>query len=312
MPLSMHLKFIFRLAMIEMDDLNMRVMMSEPLVQFMGIGLAVHLLAKVILPPAALDAGYEIVVNEARLSYFMQTQARAFQSEDAKSLLASLSKSDKDRLIRDYVRGEVLFREAMAMRLDENDEIIRRRLIQKMEYIAQGFFDEISPLDKNELLDFYESNMDDYRVPAQITFTHVFVAHDGRDETTAKRLAIETKNELNKSAIPFEQSGQFGERFLYNRNYAERSDIEVTSHFGESFKRQIFDLNPSDLWQGPVRSNFGYHLILLKKLKKSFIPKFDEVIAAVVTDAQRQESREVKREAIKKLVDKYRVTVKLE
>ena len=287
----------------------MRKIISEPLVQFLGIGLAVHLLATLILPPAALNEDYEILVDEARLLNFMQTQARAFRSEDAARMLATLDQSDKDRLIRDYVRGEVLFREAMAMQLDKNDEIIRRRLIQKMEYIAQGFFDEIVPLDENELRRFYQSNKEDYRVPAEATFTHVFVTFDGRDEPTAERLAIQLQKTLNELEIPFERSGQFGERFLYNKNYAERSDGEVSSHFGESFQRHIFALNPSALWQGPVRSNYGYHLILLKKLKKSSIPKFDEVISVVVEDAQRQQSREIKREAIKKLVEKYRITV---
>ena len=88
--------------------------------------------------------------------------------------LDNLNKADKDRLIRDYVRGEVLFREAIAMQLDNNDEIIRRRLIQKMEYISQCFSDEILPLDRDELVHFYELHREDYRVPAEVTFTHCF------------------------------------------------------------------------------------------------------------------------------------------
>ena len=79
----------------------MRKIISEPLVQFLGIGLAVHLLATLILPPAALNEDYEILVDEARLLNFIQTQARAFQSEDAARMLATLDQSDKDRLIRD-------------------------------------------------------------------------------------------------------------------------------------------------------------------------------------------------------------------
>ena len=59
----------------------MRTVISEPLVQFLAIGLAVHLLAKVMLPPAALDEGYEIVVDQSRLLNFMQTQARVFQPQ---------------------------------------------------------------------------------------------------------------------------------------------------------------------------------------------------------------------------------------
>ena len=287
----------------------MRTVISEPLVQFLAIGLAVHLLAKVMLPPAALDEGYEIVVDQSRLLNFMQTQARVFQPEGAAKALDNLNKADKDRLIRDYVRGEVLFREAIAMQLDNNDEIIRRRLIQKMEYISQGFADEILPLDRDELVHFYELHREDYRVPAEVTFTHVFFAFDGRDESTSERLAIDTQNELNNLQIPFEQAGRFGERFLYNRNYAQRSDVEVASHFGEPFQRQIFGFSPTSHWQAPVRSDYGYHLILLKKLTKSFVPKFDEVMAAVVTDAQRQQSREVQRQAISKLIEKYRVTV---
>ena len=153
----------------------MRKIISEPLFQFMAIGLIAHLLAKVLLPSAVMDNQYEILVEEATLLKFMQTQAKTFQPQQAAVVLDQLDSDHKARLISDYVRSEVLFREAMALELDSNDEIIRRRMIQKMEYVAQGFYDEIVPLSKDMLREHYELNREDYRLPAEGTFTHVFV-----------------------------------------------------------------------------------------------------------------------------------------
>ncbi len=62
---------------------------------------------------------------------------------------------ERQRLVDDYARDEVLFREAMALNLDNNDQIIRRRLIQKMDYLAQGFYDEAAPLTEQDLRDYY-------------------------------------------------------------------------------------------------------------------------------------------------------------
>ena len=289
---------------------SMKKLLAEPLLQFVLLGLVLTLATRLVLPPATIDARYEIIVDEDRLLNFMQTQAKTFQPQQAAAALASMSDENRQRLIDDYSRGEVLFREAMALQLDRDDQIIRRRLIQKMEYIAQGFYDEIAPPSEQQLREYYRQNQEDYRRPAEATFTHVFIGFDRRDPVTAGQIVSELLTTLRQQRVPFEQSGRFGERFLYNRNYAERSDSEIIGHFGDAFAQQLFALPSIDDWQGPIRSDYGYHLVRVKKRSVSTIPPFEQVVGAVLGDTQRQQQRQVKRDSIAAMMSQYRVVVR--
>ncbi len=285
----------------------MKKIFAEPLLQFLLLGLVLFVAARALLPPDAIDDRYLIIVDEGKLLNFMQTQAKTFQPQQAAAALTKMSAEDRQRLVHDYSRGEMLLREAMALQLDRNDEIIRRRLIQKMEYIAQGFYDELAPPTETQLRDYFGENREDYRRPAEATFTHVFVSFEGRDPAIAEHQALNLLLKLRQQQVPFEQSGGFGERFLYNRNYAERNDGEINSHFGDDFGLQLFALQPAVDWQGPIRSAYGYHLVLLKKRSLSAIPAFEQVVGAVLADTQRKQQRQIKRDAIAEMMSQYRV-----
>ena len=110
--------------------------------------------------------------------------------------------------------------------------------------------------------------------------------------------------------VPFENASRHGERFLYNRNYVNREDDEVASHFGQPFQRALFDLSASEQWQGPLQSTYGWHLVLLVKSTEAYIPEFDAVSSSVFADAQRHQQFEVKRQAIDKLMAKYQIESK--
>jgi len=115
--------------------------------------------------------------------------------------------------------------------------------------------------------------------------------------------------QLNTEKVPFENASRYGERFLYNRNYVNREDDEIASHFGQPFQRDLFNLSTSEQWQGPLQSTYGWHLVLLSKNTDAYIPEFDEVSSAVFADAQRQQQQEVKRQAIDKLMAKYQIEI---
>ena len=196
----------------------------------------------------------------------------------------------------------------MALNLNKNDQIIRRRLIQKMDYLAQGFYDEAKPLTEDDLRAYYAEHKQEYKKPASATFTHVFISSDSRAVEDAKGIADALLQTLNAELVPFENAPRFGERFLYNRNYVNRDDDEIGSHFGEAFQQQIFAFEISDSWQGPVQSNYGWHLVLLKKNTPAYIPEFDESSSAVFADAQREQQHQTKRQAIDKLMAKYKIS----
>jgi len=282
----------------------------EPLFQFLFVAVLLFGGERLINADDYANAQFQISIDDGTLVQFMQLRAKTFKPADAMVALKALSASERQLLIDDYVRAEVLFREAMALNLDKNDQIIRRRLIQKMDYLAQGFYDESTPLTDADLQTYYEQHRQDYQKAAEATFTHVFISSERRSVNETKAQASTLQQELNRTETPFENAARHGERFLYNRNYVNRQDDEISSHFGSQFQEQLFALEPDERWQGPIQSNFGWHLVLLVKNTPAYIPELMAIGSAVFADAQRQQQRSIKRQAIFKLMAKYQITDK--
>ena len=293
----------------------MRTLVKEPLFHFLVLGLIFYGLAG-ILAPAGLEteSPMEIHITKDKLTEYLQFQQKSFRPEQAEAVLRVMSHSDRELLIDNYVRDEALYREAIALGLDNNDEIIRRRLIQKMEYIAQGFYNELPAIDETALQRYFIENQQQYRVEPSITFTHVFISNSNHDESPASDslsktdLVSGTLAELKQLAVPFEDAGRYGDRFLYNLNYVERTPAYIANHFGKHFSEAVFDMSVSSEWQGPLKSEYGAHLVLIKDKSVSRIPDLEEVADLVLADTQREQQRETRLAAIKTLVDKYSVT----
>ena len=281
---------------------------KEPLFQFLVIALLLLLGERLINADDYAYDQYHIEVDNAVLLQFMQLRAKTFKPEEAWQALDALGAEDRQRLVDDYAREEALFRDAMELNLDKNDQIIRRRLIQKMDYLAQGFYDQAEAISEDDLRIYYTEHRDEYKKPASATFTHVFISSDRHGAGQAQVLAAELQKKLNAEGVPFENAPRYGERFLYNRNYVNRDDDEIGSHFGTQFQEQVFAFDIGEQWQGPVQSSYGWHLVLLVKNTPAYIPALEEIAANVFADAQRQQQQQVKREAIDKLMAKYKIS----
>jgi parvulin-like peptidyl-prolyl isomerase len=178
-----------------------------------------------------------------------------------------------------------------------------------MDYLAQGFYDEVAPLNEEDLKRFYDEHKGEYKKSATATFTHVFISKENRGSEESKIAADTLLNSLNQDSIPFDKAGLYGERFWYNRNYVKRDTQEIASHFGADFNQQLFDLEPSleGNWQGPIQSDYGWHLVLLTRKIEAYIPPLIDIGSVVLADAQRQQQHELKRAAINELMAKYQV-----
>ena len=291
-----------------MRSLFKESLLKEPLFQFLFIALLLLLGERLINADDYAYDQYHIEVDDAVLLQFMQLRAKTFKPEEAQQALNALSSDDRQRLVDDYAREEALFREAMELNLDKNDQIIRRRLIQKMDYLAQGFYDEAEAITEDDLRNYYAEHRDEYKKPASATFTHVFVSSERHGVDQAQAIAAKLQQTLNSEAVPFENAPRYGERFLYNRNYVNRDDDEIGSHFGDEFEQQLFAFETGKQWQGPVQSTYGWHLVLLVKNPPAYIPPLEEIAANVFADAQRQQQQQVKRQAIDKLMAKYQIS----
>ncbi|WHI50057.1 hypothetical protein P3339_16590 [Microbulbifer sp. MLAF003] len=146
----------------------------DPLVHFLAIALFLFVGIELVDPKAgASDQTNILHLNEDLLIEYIQYQ-KNIQPEVCQDLLAELGPSDRSDLIHDYIREEVLYREAMNLGLQDNDQIIRRRLIQKLEYVTDGFVGDIN-VSRQDLEQYFWLHQEEYRIEASVTFTHVFL-----------------------------------------------------------------------------------------------------------------------------------------
>jgi hypothetical protein len=206
-------------------------------------------------------------------------------------------------LIEDQIREEVLYREGLKLGLDQGDEIVRRRLGQKLDFLIDDVASLRDP-SENQLKAWYARNGAQFAEPGQVTFCHVYFSPDDgpSPEKRAELALAKLKAEPSCKA-----TGSIGDRFPDYDYYAERTPQDVTAVFGTEFSNALFKL-PVGSWQGPVQSGLGWHLVLIESLKPGHVPAFNNVnraqMIAAWQDAQRAEA---KRKAYAAMRAKYEV-----
>ena len=284
--------------------------LKEPLVHFLAAGLALFALFGIVNRNDEDSHPNVITVDQEALLTFIQYRIKAFNPDLAAKKLDALSQQELQRLIDDYVREEVLHREALALGLDDDDYIIRRRLVQKLEFITEGFAEAGADLDEAAVQRYFDANKADYYVEPYVTFTHVFFQTEDRPREQARALAEEELQKLNRNGVPFSEAPQHGDRFLYHVNYVERTPDYVGSHFGPAMARELFELEPNEfVWRGPFDSAYGVHVVLLTTNEPGREPELAEIEGRVREDARRARIREETEAAIADVVDAYDVRV---
>ena len=129
------------------------------------------------------------------------------------------------------------------------------------------------------------------------------VKHAGDDERIAARL----KAELNARHAQFNDAPQYGDRFPYLVNYVGRSPEFVGNQFGQGFLDALEKLKPSGSWQGPIKSDYGWHVVLLTKHEPSALPPFEDVRKQVVNDYVNDKTAQFRKSAIDDLLKHYKV-----
>jgi len=284
--------------------------LKEPLVHFLAAGLGLFVLFGIV-NRGDQDADPNVItVNQEALLTFIQYRIKAFNPDLAEKKLDSLSDEELQRLIDDYVREEVLHREALALGLDDDDYVIRRRLVQKLEFITEGFAEAGADMDEAAVQRYFDANKADYYVEPYVTFTHVFFQTEDRPREQARALAEKELQKLNRNGVPFSDAPQHGDRFLYHVNYVERTPDYVGSHFGPAMATALFALEPNEfVWRGPFDSAYGVHLVLLTTNEPGREPELAELEGRVREDARRVRVREETEAAIADVVEAYDVRV---
>ncbi|NKB37278.1 MAG: peptidyl-prolyl cis-trans isomerase [Gammaproteobacteria bacterium] len=208
-------------------------------------------------------------------------------------------------LIESLVYQEVMFREASRLGLDINDTIIRRRLVQKMEFLSSNLAQLRIP-DESSLLAYYDENSKQYAIEEKRSFTHIYFSRDRRGERMlddASRLLEEIKQSESSSRL-----AEQGDNFILQYDYNLRSVDQVARIFGESFAKDLFEL-PAAKWQGPLLSEYGAHLIRIHSIQPAHVPAFAAVKDKVYNDLTRESLQKLKDESYQALRETYQVRI---
>ena len=225
-----------------------RKALREPFVQFLAGGLFLFALGSAL---RERTDPHRIVVtpqHEARLSnrYALQFGARP----DARTL-AELSKSD--------VHDEILLREGLALGLDKDDEIVRRRIIQKMQFLLEDLHPPPEPTTA-QLQNYYRAHSDRYVLPARATFTHVYFSAERGDTGALSR----AEAALDVLAAAQGRAPELGDPFADLYDFSHYAREQVYRLFGHTdFSENVFAVPPGK-WAGPFKSAYGWHLLYVQ------------------------------------------------
>ena len=176
---------------------------KEPLFHFLVLAVGLFALHSVVSHEDSDADIKRIVVDQDNLLKFIQFRTKSFEVESAKSQLTSFSDEQLKKVIDEYIYEEALYREARALGLDRDDYVIKRRLVQKVDYIARGFAESFEQVTTEDINKYFEENKTDYFVEPRITFTHVYFSNESNGKDKARQLAEKKLAELNKNKASF-------------------------------------------------------------------------------------------------------------
>lgn len=270
--------------------MTLRKILREPLLHFLVLGAGLFFLYDNINSESA-NTRNEIVIDENRLSIVSATFERVWQRAPTDAELQGL--------IDSYVREEVMYREGIALNLDRGDAIVRRRVAQKMSFIADGLVPDV-PTDA-ELQSWLLSHADEYRVPPSFSLRQVYIdpqRHAGELEaviaSTRKALADVSSEVLA------------GDPTMLPRSTENANQRDIERAFGREFADAILGVEVGS-WQGPIRSSFGLHFVDISEYIPARDPSLEEVRSAVERDFLNSRSLEISDAFYQALLQRYTV-----
>lgn len=270
--------------------------LREPLVHFLLLGAALFV-AFGVLNNGTSTIPAKIVVTAGQIEHLTISFTRTWQRPPTHQEL--------EGLIQDYIREEVFYREAIAMGLDRDDTIIRRRLRQKMEFLSDDLTTRLESTE-DELHAYLANHSDAFRVEQRLTFSHIYFNPERRGDTL-ERDVQRLLDELHQAGGTVDVT-TLGDSFLLAQDFQDAAWDEVARVFGKQFATQVSQVQPGT-WQGPVTSGYGVHLVFMHARTEGYVPPLDDVRDAVCrewTNARRLAANE---QFYQRLRARYTVTV---
>jgi peptidyl-prolyl cis-trans isomerase C len=269
-----------------------RRLLREPLLHFALLGA----LLIALQTRYAASSGRRIVVDASTL--------RGLRQDFLRRTGAPPDAAEEAALVEQYLDNEVLVREALALGLDRGDVIVRRRLVQKMEFLAEAL-DAPAQASDTDLEGYLRSHSERYAIAPRIALTHVFLANQRHGAGAgAEAAALAARAALLAGAAPRD----LGDPFPRGAAIGASTERELAGIFGPAFAAQAMQL-PVGEWSAPLRSSYGFHLVRIESRTPGETPALAAVRPAVKRDFDEEQRAARRRAALDQLRGRYDIRV---
>ncbi len=275
--------------------MNLPSWLKEPLLHFLLLGTIIFVVYVKLNPAGPSDS--QIIVSRGQQEHLVTAFTRTWNRQPTPQEFTGI--------VQDWIREEIAYREGLEMGLDGNDTIIRRRLRQKLELLAEDIV-ALAPPTMEDLEAYRVANEADYTVEPMYTLRQVYFSVDQRgDDAIRDAEQALVLLETDAGMVDFTQ---FGDPIsLPSRLVSERIST-IDGLFGQSFTAAMADIRPGK-WAGPVRSGYGIHLVFIE----DFQPGRPLMLVEVERDVRRDWENARRIETIdrlySRLAEQYKITI---
>jgi len=275
----------------------MKRILKEPLLHFLLLGAALFIAYSLIAKPGSGGAPGKINVTVGQIEHLAAGFAKTWQRPPTDAELKGL--------VDDWVREEIATREAVAMGLDKDDSVIRRRLRQKLEFVSDDIAAQTKPTDA-DLNAYLQAHPESFRVEPRITFSQVYLDPTKHGQHLA-RDAAQLLAKLQQAGGKVDTS-TLGDSILLEHSFQSAPTGEVSRQFGEKFAAALAGLAPGQ-WQGPIESGYGVHLVYVNERTAARAPALAEVRDTVQREWVNAQRLDGNARFYQELLKRYTVTI---
>ena len=263
---------------------------------FLALGALVFFLFHLTTDRGETQEG-KIVVTRGKVEQLVTGFSRTWQR--------SPTQEELDGLVEDSIREEVLYREALAMRLDKDDTIVRRRMRQKLEFLTEDTA-AAAPSTDADLQGWLDKHPGKFRVEPTLAFSQVYfnASHAGDNASAAASKVLAQLDSAGESVA----AAELGDTTMLPHQFPLSRVDEIASVFGDEFARRVAQLE-GGRWIGPIQSGYGWHIVYVSERTEGRPKPLSEVRDAVQRDWLAARRKEIIDATYSKMREKYAVIV---
>ncbi len=271
----------------------MKKILKEPFFHFVLIGIALFILYGMVNDKT--NSKNRILINDFDVDNIIASWEMQWKRPPTEKELQNL--------IKLKVKQEIFYQEALKMNLDHNDEIIKRRLAQKMQFLSDDIASLTEPTE-DELQEYYKDHVNKYLTPTSYSLYQIIFSPDKR--TDNKKDAIETLKQFPNAT--FDEMKNWGDQLPFPYYFEEVTANELGLQLGSKFPEALLDKGINK-WIGPIPSGFGYHLVYITKRINPYLPDFEVRRKDVIRDFEYDKQQEVNDLIYTELKKKYDIEI---